>query len=461
MRAWIIASLVLGGCQEIGELGMPPSPDAGTIEPEDLGLADVGTPDAGAPPCWQEVGFIGAQQERIREIGRRVAWAGDRLFVAGFRSMAPEPTVWAVLRVAQTADGWAVDRYVDGRQTGALGFLVEGFATTADHLWLGTVHDDDLGAVWQLSHELDIIEGPLRSPEEGVEFGYAIAASGSLVFIGDPSHDGHRGAVYVFEITSGAPAHIDTIRSSTPTVGARFGQAIAVDQDRLLIGAPTCEIEASCSGVGSIEMFRYSDQGAQRLRRLQPESERVRGFGAAVSWLGEDQALVSAPNTYTCVDRCYTTNERRIPPAGSMGCAANEVPCEFVGTVFTVDGEEISEIPRQAISKRLERRGNALAANDAWLVIGAFGDTSCSVTIENSFGCPTAGAVHVFPRDPTDGEPRKRYLRTTDFSLSARFGSSVALSEHRLAIGARVHCGALPGGECSSSGAVFVYEGCR
>ena len=73
---------------------------------------------------------------------------------------------------------------------------------------------------------------------EGDEFGAAVAIEGEFAVIGSPGRMQDTGAVVVFRLLAGAWTEVATVEGSATLPDERFGSALAVDGNRLLVGAP-------------------------------------------------------------------------------------------------------------------------------------------------------------------------------------------------------------------------------
>lgn len=424
--------------------------------------------DAGAPPkvCeWRQTAFFGAPADAEHLIGHQVATSEDHVYFASVT--AGDDAAWRVDRAAWIEGSWQVDRTVTAEALGTSGRLVEALHVDEVGLWAGVPEAPGGGLLQPLTFDL-LPRGPaLMSPEAGVEYGAAIAASLDWLIVADPGHDEGRGAVYAYHRAGGVPVHRQTLRAPTPVPGARFGAALALNGSRLLIGAPSECIRASCSERGAAYVFEVSGEGWSRepLHELDPPLDGARQFGAAMTWLGEDAAIISATHSFQCLppDACEHNASTSPPPLGSGGCPADELPCQYIGTTFVAAGlvgePRFEELRLQPSNVRNTQWGNATAASERWLAIAAEGDTSCSRCTPLSIGCSWSGAVSLFSRRSGTLE-LDWYLKPLDFAVRHHFGAALALNEDRLVVGAPIHCGQPPPATCTGSGGVYVFEHC-
>ena len=150
------------------------------------------------------------------------------------------------------------------------------------------------GAAYIYSHSTRA-EMHVLSPSDGAandEFGGAVALHNDLAVIGARRHrvgaNAGAGAVYVFNVTSGV--QLGKLTAEDGLAGANFGHSVAVDRRSILVGAP--KHDALSTG-GRVYVF---DSASLALRsRLQPVVETTDGkFGQAVA-LSDSTILVGAP----------------------------------------------------------------------------------------------------------------------------------------------------------------------
>ncbi|MES2523161.1 MAG: choice-of-anchor B family protein [Gemmatimonadota bacterium] len=126
----------------------------------------------------------------------------------------------------------------------------------------------------------------------GAQFGAAIALLGDVALVGAPG-EASGGAVYVYaRAKDGNWAAAGTLPAQGLVAGDRFGAAVAMDGDRIVVGAPMRK------GKGAIYTFRR-DAGTwtQETEQVAPSNLPDRSqFGAAVAVKG-DRVIAGAPAT--------------------------------------------------------------------------------------------------------------------------------------------------------------------
>ena len=141
----------------------------------------------------------------------------------------------------------------------------------------------------------------LLSPTPGVadRFGSAVAVAGDTILVGEPFDDSsapEAGAVHVFAKGGGGWSDVQLLTAPGAVTGELFGHALAAAGDHLLVGAPTLTAApGALPGPGTAYVFEHA-AGA-----WQPSGELVAAdgfdgqqFGFSVALHG-DTALVGAP----------------------------------------------------------------------------------------------------------------------------------------------------------------------
>lgn len=172
---------------------------------------------------------------------------------------------------------------VNGRFLGAtIAFLVAGCA----------VDDPSVGSFgsavsWSRTGELRAPD-----PDEGDLFGASVAIDGDTAVVGAPGDDQaieDGGAAYVFVRGGSGWAFQAKIMAPDPYPMAEFGSAVAVEGDRVLVGAPL-------DGVAQGAAYMFARNGATWIfeAQLAPSAGNFESWGAAVA-LKDGVAYVGAP----------------------------------------------------------------------------------------------------------------------------------------------------------------------
>jgi hypothetical protein len=256
-------------------------------------------------------------------------------------------------------------------------------------------------------------------------FGHAVAMDGDTVVVGANAHHelGRKaGAAYVFQFRRGAWRQEAKL---TAPEAARFGHAVAVRGDRLVVGAPGGPVDGASAGAVYVYR-RHRRQGSDWRREARLTAGDAREghlFGLAVGISG-DTVAVGAPG-----------DDAR----GSLTGAAY---------VFREEGghwrQEAKLLAGDAAA--LAEFGKAVALDGDTVVVGAEGA-----------GHPRdagqfAGAAYVFGRH--EGTWRQTAtLLAGDRKAADRFGNAVAVHGETIAVGAHF---ADPAG--LNSGATYLFR---
>jgi uncharacterized membrane protein len=298
-----------------------------------------------------------------------------------------------------------------------------------------------LGAMnlWDLPLGLALVVGAIllgtARNERSFGFGTAIDMSGPRLISGAPNDSTlalASGAATLYGNTDGHWAKEATIRPVSGTPYARFGAAVAVDRDTVVVGAPGAE--------AAMVYQQVNDQLVHRTTLRVPDGQRSRSFGKSVTVHGETVA-VSADGAVFIFENISTT-------------------CGLAAKLSTLD--------------RRADFGHAISLWEGVLVVGAPGSDTAFTYWNGPQGWRLEQRIEGparFGRSVSAGEDRiaigangsatvYRKL-TTRWAMQERlspepeevgFGTSVAIQRWFLAVGAK------GGGENRKTDSVSVYE---
>lgn len=187
--------------------------------------------------------------------------------------------------------------------------------------------DEERGGAWVLRVEGDRwrIVGPAlpAHAEAGDRFGEAVAVDGELVVVGAPRADVHgvldRGRVTCFRVSGdriGPPIELEAPVDHT---GLRFGTALAI-RDVIVVGAPGFDAPNRRPGTGIVDRaggaWRFSIDRAHRRGRvlLRPEPGRLDRAGRSIEILHDDRIVVAAPRATFGASRSGVITVHDRPP---------------------------------------------------------------------------------------------------------------------------------------------------
>jgi hypothetical protein len=280
----------------------------------------------------------------------------------------------------------------------------------------------------------------------------AVALSGDTLVVGSPSESSsatgingnqadtsaaQAGAVYVFVRTPAGWSQQAYLKASNARAGARFGAALALSGDTLVVGSRNessksagingDQTDASAGSTGAAYVFTrtggvWSQQAYIKASNARPGAL----FGASVALSG-DTLVVGSPSE----------------SSGSIGINGNQADTSAglsgAAYVFTRTGGAWSQ---QAYLKASNTRAGAnfgvpVALSGDTLAVGSASESSAATGIDGNQADTSAdlsGAAYVFTR--TGGAwSQQAYVKASNTRTTAYFATSVALSGDTLAVG--------------------------
>ncbi|MEZ5977837.1 MAG: FG-GAP repeat protein [Planctomycetota bacterium] len=261
---------------------------------------------ARTPSGWVEEALLRPPtSQALGRFGWSVAIDGDRAAVGEpFRNGAAVSTgaVHLFERVAGTWNHVVTLTASDATASDGFGFAVD---LDGDLLVVDSVLDDavapDGGAVYVFERDANGIWGEVAqfagsATTTGASFGIDLAIEGERIAIGAPG-ESPSGAAYVFERDAqGVFVEAARIALTGAPEDAAFGDAVALLGDRLLVGAPNDDASSFATDTGSARLFERDGSGTwSAVATLVPnELEKNARFGDSVA-LASDHALVGRP----------------------------------------------------------------------------------------------------------------------------------------------------------------------
>lgn len=264
------------------------------------------------------------------------------------------------------------------------------------------------------------------------EFGFAVAVSGDVAVVGAYLHDhgwngSNVGAVYVFRLADGGRSWLQEaeLLASDSTVGDRFGEAVGIAGDLILVGARRSDPNGSNSG--SAYIYRYDPDGSVRWieeAKLVPLDNAAGDFFGGSVAIDADMVVVGA------------TGE---DDNGSNAGAAyvyryNAGAAQWIeeAKLLASDGESYDNFGQVAIEGSV-------------VVVGAPG---------HDFPAMGAGVAYVYTYDPAAASwDEQGMLVASDNAQYDQFSGAVAIDGGLVIAGARLHDDL-----GSSSGSAYVFD---
>ncbi|MDP7028637.1 MAG: FG-GAP repeat protein [Phycisphaerales bacterium] len=329
-----------------------------------------------------------------------------------------ESGVWETLEHADAAQGALFGQSLAALdQTLAVGSpgwrLTEDISTKVGGVFMYDVTQSPIGTA---TLEQTISPAGLSQYDE---FGHSVAlASGTgdtrWLAVGAPGRDGDRGGVWLFSTESDPDtwAFQTTVQPAATTAGDRFGEAVAMHDGLLVVGAPDAQ-----DGLGAAYVYALSQATGQWgivAEVISDDPNLDSGFGAAVSVHGDDLVI------------------------GGPGAAGHASLWRYISTAGIVVEEAVLE-PDDWTD--VEGWGRSVSVEPPRLLVGGSPDTA---------GAGTAG---FFRQIDTLDFQRVAMLAEGDWGFDPRHGTSVLLHGDQAWVGApRAHV------DAATSGAVGRWE---
>jgi hypothetical protein len=253
--------------------------------------------------------------------------------------------------------------------------------------------------------------------------GNAVALSGDVLVVGAPCANGRAGAAYVYRRTNTTWMFEAKLAPAALASGDQFGAAVAIDGDRIAIGAPYDDTTRAGSGAvyvferTAIPIAPWSEVAKLKASNAGTDDS----FGLAVGIAG-DTIVVGAPaEDSDAVGVGGNGNNNKTSSAGAA----------YVYVRDTVLGGWSQQAYLKASNTGAnDVFGTAVAVSGDRIVVGAPGEDG-PTDLETD-----AGAAWVFVRVATTWAQEGAVLRASNHGGGDAFGRAVSISGDRLAIGA-------------------------
>lgn len=339
-------------------------------------------------------------------------------------------------------------------------------------------------------------------PGKGDEFAHAVAVSGDTAVVGAPQESAcagpitagcYEGAAHVYVRSGNAWLWQASLKAATPHAGDKFGAAVAIDGDTVLVGAPgdtACGItptDTSCANAGAVHHF-VRQNGKWSAGAVWKASAPAAGdqFGAAVA-VAFGRAAVGAPghghvHLWSEAGGVWTSQSPLATPgaagdgygtalaiakdrlavgapshAGCPGPSAQACVDAGAAYVYALVGQtwNLSATLQPVNAVNGDLFGSAVALAGTTLAVGAPGQSDCATT-GSVGGCTSAGAVYLFEESGTWSQTSWKKPATTSAYMA--LGSSLALDGDVLIAGAPFdsQCPGSPA-VCANAGSAYVF----
>jgi hypothetical protein len=342
---------------------------------------------------WSLQGTFGSATKSVAVDGDRFAYAGSggaRIYLRTGTTWTYEDGVSPFPNPPEASFGARID--LDGDRL-AVGAPTEKSSSTlkgAAYVFLRS------GTEWSQDARIEATDGV-----SGDYFGDAVSISGDTLAVGAPRHffPSPAGAVYVYTRTGTSWSEDAKLVSTTG--GVYFGQGVALQGTRLVVGAPESSPQGSFSGQGEV----YE--------------------GAGASWTQEATLVHSAPY--------QTRSGASVALSGMLavvGAPDDDVAGVDAGAahLFSRSGTVWTEVTKLIASDAAagDAFGTSVSIAGSLLIVGA---------PEGQGVAPGTGAVYAYTQSGTTWVQQAK-LTAPDSGPGDRFGTSVSLSGTTALIGA-------------------------
>lgn len=298
-------------------------------------------------------------------------------------------------------------------------------------------------------------------------FGEVVAISGNTAVVGAQYEDSNAtgvngngannsldasGAAYVFVRQGKTWTQQAYLKASNTAYADKFGGAVAISGDTIVVGAPNQDSNATNSGAVYVFVRTGSTWSQQAfLKASNAGSDDYFGYSVAIDGDTLVVGSLSEASNATGIDGDGSNNT--MPGAGAV-------------YVFTRSGTAWTQ---QAYIKASnteggDQFGRAVAISGDTLVAGALGESSSSGGVggnqaDNS--ATSAGAAYVFSRDGTGVWSQQAYLKASHPETYDYFSASVSASGDRIVVGATYEASSSASdptdNSATSAGAAYVF----
>lgn len=296
------------------------------------------------------------------------------------------------------------------------------------------------------------------NPDPGDWFGRRIALDGDTLVVGaygedsrseDPSDNSvtDAGAAYVFVRRGEQWVQEAYLKSRDPSPTAWFGRRVAVSGNRIAVGA--YGDDRAGQNTGSVVVFERTDgEWKEAAELLSTPLKSGAQFGSSVAFVG-DSLFIAAIGESSGNGDPFDTSARA------------------AGAVYEFRRTETGYTQTAYIKASDPDAGDwfgvSLAADERFLVVGAYGEDSSPRGPRPGPGplVRGSGAAYVFERQG-DAFIEIQKLKARDADPGDNFGSSVTLAEGRIAVGAFGDDSAHPqrprDNSAPNSGTTYLFE---
>ena len=301
-------------------------------------------------------------------------------------------------------------------------FFGHDVASTANMIVVGSLNDDDGGSNTGSAYVYDANDLTAQPTKltafdavSGDKFGEYVAISDDKVIIGAQRANSSAGAVYVYDANdlTAQPTKLTAFDGNTSD---NFGGAIAVSSTKIVVGSRK-DSHNGMTHAGSAYVFDINDLSAQPTKLTAFDAVASSYFGNAVD-ISDDKIVVAA----------YTDEENG----------------DDSGSVYVYNANDLSEQPVKLTAfdgAAFDSFGQSVSISENKLVVGTYADDDDGVN---------SGSAYVFDINDLSAQPTK--LTAPDAAARDTFGRSVSIS------GDKIFVSGDQNDDPENSGSVYVYD---
>jgi uncharacterized repeat protein (TIGR02543 family) len=290
------------------------------------------------------------------------------------------------------------------------------------------------GGGWEQQQRIDV-GGSLFS---GNQFGCSVGISGDTIVAGALGANQYSGFVRIFVRTGTTWAEQAHLTSPVFQIGDKFGAAVAVAGDTVVVGAPDEDSGAigvngnqsddSVSSSGAVYVFVRNGTAWDPQAYLKAHNTGSNDrFGASVAVTG-GTVLVGAMYEGSSATGVNSYQDDNLAPGSGAAYVFSRQGAAWTQEAYL----------KGSNSEAGDYFGGAVALSGSTAVVGSFGEDSNATGVNGNQAdnsAPDSGACHVFVRSG-GAWVQEAYLKASNTGAGDYFGESVAVSGDSVLVGA-------------------------
>ncbi|MFW2389296.1 MAG: hypothetical protein ACN4G0_13230, partial [Polyangiales bacterium] len=335
----------------------------------------------------------------------------------------------------------------------------------ADTVLVGAPYDDERGGDAGAAHVF-VRSGTIWTEQQkllgwnsvaGDTFGWSVGMDGDTAVVGATNDDDRgsgSGSVFVFLRSGSTWSAQQKLSASDGSDDDRFGHALVIQGDDLVVGAPFNDDDGADSGSAYV-FVRSGATWTQQRKLLGSDSAADDQFGFSVDISGESAVVGAHRADVGAIDTgaAYVFVRSGAVWSEQQKLNSSNIPGFHFGTSVSIEGDAlIGGAPKQyvpGIAYGYRRSGTLWSADekigpsvpgptdqDFGYAVSISGDTAVvGAPRYDGWGTPDEGAAYVFVRTGTAWTEQQE-LRASDRANGDDFGGAVSVSGDTIVVGA-------------------------